>query len=163
MREEGREGGGEGWYNSNRRDRKCSTRSPRRKIYVYPPFFSLWQIVLPMSRLRDHWKTEWLYRFFMIKRDETCCFVGIMRIYKCNSMIENIIWEMFTKVFVIYLCNIYLRKFMWYIYVIYLEQWFCSNIESVLDISTGIARFFLWLKDAISILWMGNGTLLFGI
>lgn len=57
----------------------------------------------------------------------------------------------------------YLRKFLWYIYVIYLEQWFCSNIESVLDISTGIARFFLWLKDAISILWMGNGTLLFGI
>lgn len=48
MREEGREGGGEGWYNSNRRDRKCSTRSTRRKIYVYPPFFSLWQIVLPM-------------------------------------------------------------------------------------------------------------------
>lgn len=33
--------GREGWYNSNRRDRKCSTRSPRRKMYMHPPFFSL--------------------------------------------------------------------------------------------------------------------------
>lgn len=150
MREEGREGGGEGWYNSNRRDRKCSTRSTRRKIYVYPPFFSLWQIVLPMSRLQDHWKTEWLYRFFMIKRDETCCFVGIMRIYKCNSMIENIIWEIFTKVFVIYLCNIFGTMILFQYRIC---AWYFH----------GNCSFFSWLKDAISILWMGNGTLLFGI